>query len=63
MKETMRRIAFCRYGYADVPAKTDEEAFEAAKKISEHEIDWEPFSEDVKESVSIVEVFERDEES
>lgn len=63
MEESMRRICFCRYGYANVPGKTDEIALEAAKSLSEHDIEWEPVNEEFLEGGSVVEVFEGEEEN
>lgn len=52
----MKSFTMCitRYGYADIMAENEDEAFEIIKSMDESEFDWEYVNEDVLEEATIV---------
>lgn len=49
-----RRVMVKRYGFAEVPAKTDEEALEQVKDMSSSSFDWGEVDTDDAEVVDVL---------
>lgn len=55
------RVAITISGYADISARSDDEALAKVKNLSKSDFDWEKVDNDVLEDASIIDVFDPEE--